>query len=356
MKYQLLGLLALISACSTESNTPSANRPNPVHVPGANGGALVSCIRNADAAPVYRCDISSGDNGEPIVVDESHAIYDGHPEFDPSDPTIYAAWDGKRVLLRDSRTLRNVEGTYPGYERIDFEGVKFKFNPWAFGKMKSEVVPAHRFVPEEKPDSVAPRHVTFTFELRKRYNEAHVTVYPVKEFIEIMAADKEEQRRTRQRFDDLRRVLQNKDLRIDDEIPFIPFREGGQEILAKVKLAEFQDGKGIFFVTHWAFEAGLISNELLYYVFEGLTDDGRYYVVAEMPTYAPFLPMTSRDEFEGFTIQDLYDSYKNPENKGKSHNALRSSITGRLDAMEVTDYSPSLHHLEELISSLEIKK
>ncbi len=239
-------------------------------------------------------------------------------------------------------------------QHIEFKGVKFTYDRTTFGSVTPSEVPEVRLVPDEKPDSVAPRHVTFRFELNKRYNEAHLTIYPVSEFVDIVSAHGEYQRRTRQQFKELGSVLRDKDLRFDGEIPFIPYREGGQEILAKVKLSDFQNGRGIFFVTHWAFEAGLISNELLYYVFEGLTHDGKHYVVAEMPVNVGFLPETSPEEYEGFRIDDLYADYKDPNSLGKRHKHYRSTIASRLDALPAAEFRPDLRHLEDIISSLEI--
>ena len=46
------------------------------------------------------------------------------------------------------------------------------------------------------------------------------------------------------------------------------------------------------------------SNRQLRYIFEGLTDDEKYYVLAEMPVSVDFLPKDSSDEYEGYKIPE----------------------------------------------------
>lgn len=240
---------------------------------------------------------------------------------------------------------------------VKFQGVSFRYNARVFGKVAAAEVDEYKLKQsDDKPDYVAPKHIAFTFDLRKQYNEANLKIYPVADFPKMMELNKPLKHATQKGFKDLRKVLTNKNLRIDGEIPFIPFRDGGQEFQAKVKLAKFENGKGVFFVTHWTFEVALISNELLYYVFEGLTDDGKYYVVAEMPTNVKFLPEHSPDDFEGYKRSFIFKDYRNPDQIEKRYIDYVSSITGRLNALASDEYQPSLNQLEEIISSLKIEK
>ena len=265
--------------------------------------------------------------------------------------------------LRPAVTVQSAtpEVIQPGHSQdVNFGGVSFRYNPRIFGKVVSAEVDEYPLKESDyHPDSVAPKHIVFTFELAKQYNEANLVIYPVADFPRMFKKNKESEKATRKAFEDLRKVLTNKNLRFDGSIPFIPFRNGGQEFQAKVELAKFENGKGIFFVTHWTNEMALISNDHLYYMFTGLTDDGKYYVIAEMPTNVAFLPEQSPDEFEGFKISELFDIYdpsKRNNAAEKRHKLYISSITSRLEALPPDDYQPGLRHLEEIISSLKIVK
>lgn len=246
---------------------------------------------------------------------------------------------------------------------VSFGGVSFRYNPQIFGKVVPSEIDEYLLKESDShPDSVAPRHILFTFELAKQYNAANLVVYPIADFPRMFGKNKESKKATVKAFEDLRKVLTNKNLRFDGDIPFIPFRNGGQEFQAKVKLADFENGKGIFFVTHWSTEMALVSNDHLYYVFEGMTDDGKYYIIAEMPTNVAFLPALPPDDFEGYKEKDLYDRIdpydrsKKNDAAEKRHELYISSITSRLEALPPDSYQPSLRHLEELISSLKIVK
>lgn len=240
-------------------------------------------------------------------------------------------------------------------EEASFAGVSFRFNPQVFGKVFPQEVEESRLQePDEMPDGVEPRHVVFTFELKKQYNEAHVTVYSAREFPRMFDKNLEMKKGIVDEFRNLSRVLAQPSLRFGGDIPFIPFRNGSQEFQAKVKLAKFANGKGIFFVTHWSTEVALVSNDHLYYVFEGLTDDGKHYVVAEMPVNAVFLPQVYQDEFEGFKERDLYDFYRKDTVAERKYRDYIASITNRLNALPGDEYQPALRHLEEIVSTLRI--
>ena len=79
-------------------------------------------------------------------------------------------------------------------------------------------------------------------------------------------------------------------------MPFLPMWEACQAFVARVSYASFKNGKGVFFLTQWDRETTQINNQWLEYAFQGITDDGRYWVYAEFPVSASFLPRGDEPE------------------------------------------------------------
>ena len=145
----------------------------------------------------------------------------------------------------------------------------------------------------------------------------------------------------------LKDVLKDKNFRSEGKIPYIPFIDASQSLQAKVKLSRFDQGSGIFFVTYMSTEGGPISNDHLRYIFEGLTSDGKYYVLAEIPVSVTFLPEGTSEDYERYERKKLSSEVvKN----------YRSSITKRLEKLPTNGFHPDLKYLEELIASLKIEK
>jgi hypothetical protein len=100
----------------------------------------------------------------------------------------------------------------------------------------------------------------------------------------------------------------------------------------------------------------LISNDHLQYVFQGLTTDGKYYVVAEMPVSVPFLPDDSPEEFEGYRRLYLLEDYSTPDTIKARYKDYVRSITTRLEKLPADKFRPALRHFEEMIASIRVKQ
>lgn len=244
-------------------------------------------------------------------------------------------------------------------ENVSFKGVSFKYDPKIFGKVTAEDVPEWHLENEtDKPDGVAPRHVKFTFDLCKTIYcwEGSLEVYPINEFPQMYAVNKQLVQATEKEIEALKKVLIDKNFRSEDQIPYIPFIDAGQDFQAKVRLSPFDKGKGIFFVTHINTEMARISNDHLRYIFEGLTDDGKYYVLAEVPVSVKFLPDVPPREFEGDMDESIHDPYPYSDAHNKRYKDYVLSITTRLEKLHASEFRPDLKQLEKIIESLRIEK
>jgi hypothetical protein len=247
-----------------------------------------------------------------------------------------------------------------GSGKIDFNGVSFEYDVAVFGDVKYKVIPEYKLEePDNKPDFVAPRHTSFTFELGNDGWEAKLEVYPIEGFASMYAVNPEWEKGMEREIEDLMQVVIDKDHRgFEDQIPHLPYVDSGQSFQSKVKHHSFRNGTGVMFVTYWHTELALINNDHLQYVFEGLTSDGKYYVVAQTPISVNFLPKdaVSADEFEGYKRRYLLEDYPNPDEIRPRYRSYVGSITNRLERMAGREFKPDLKYFEQMVSSLRVEE
>ena len=131
------------------------------------------------------------------------------------------------------------------------------------------------------------------------------------------------------------------------DVPLVAFFHecGHQEIASGKKFISFQNGSGVRFVTVYGIQAiQPIDNEHLTYVFQGFTDDGKYYVSArfhithaQMEDMLPDLPDEYYTDETGALVQDYF---------------LHEEMF--LD-QNPDDFQPLLSHMDEIIGCLRIK-
>ena len=76
----------------------------------------------------------------------------------------------------------------------------------------------------------------------------------------------------------------------EQSAPFLPLDNTQQLIHARVRELSFQNGQGITFLTQSGQSYTPIRNQELIYTYQGLTQDGKYYVAAVLPVTLLSLP------------------------------------------------------------------
>ena len=138
----------------------------------------------------------------------------------------------------------------------------------------------------------------------------------------------------------------------DTVMPSVPFFNAA-EVFASQKLAlQFEGGTGVRAVTEYAQFAANINNQDIFYLFEGLTQSGAYYIVAIFHVRAPILPENGNPDaflpegglpFPGYDDPAALDEYY-------------AAVTERLNALTPEQFQPSLATLDQLIESLVISE
>ena len=209
-------------------------------------------------------------------------------------------------------------------------------------------------VPEAKgetvaPWDVAPEHIQLKLEgyaLGDKFHQPQFYVYPAEAYVQM-----QERGSAKQSLEQLRAILSQSSMVNVKELPFVPFFNVPQALAAQVKVIPFQNGRGVRMVTEYAMGRAILNNYELIYHFEGLTDDGQYYVIALLPITAPGLPDDGQPGSlvppGGVPVPD----YNNPDANWMGYYGEARQM---LQNLEASAYSPDLDQLDALIGSLTI--
>lgn len=246
-----------------------------------------------------------------------------------------------------------------GEARIYLGGVSFTCDS-SLGGVAARIESARPLEEKnDKPDYVAPRRVAFTFNgaYAKRHEGSFFTpeiqVSRLDDFAKIHAIEPRYVEQLERQVRQLRSILSRRPKAIKKEIPYLPYVEGGQILLAHVKYITFKNGKGISFITQYAFEPTLISNQALTYMFEGITDDGKYYVTATFPISSSILPAEFSREAAAAEGLDFNSGMFTPAFQ-KKHERYLVKIGRKLETLPRDEFQPTLKLFDGLVSSLSI--
>jgi hypothetical protein len=176
--------------------------------------------------------------------------------------------------------------------------------------------------------------------------EPQISVYPVAELGENPT-------RTVQRLKDL---LAEKPSSFMSGIPILPAIPAGQLVDAQVAYLEFGGGSGIRVLTQFAQNSWPINNADLVYVFQGLTEDDRFYISAFLPISASFLADKVDVPAAVPTIDGVsYPEFKSPDFAAE-YGAYQRAILNKLNSTPLEEFQPSLLALDSLIQSLQLEQ
>ncbi len=130
--------------------------------------------------------------------------------------------------------------------------------------------------------------------------EARIKIYSINEFETINPGVGE-------RLDGLEVVLNNKPT--DGEgAPVGDVFNAAQMYKSNVKYLRFQNGEGIRFLTQYGQALSPLGRPMMFYTFQGFTDDGQYFISAILPATHPSLPHGNQVEMDQ-AFMDNWDTY-----------------------------------------------
>jgi hypothetical protein len=271
----------------------------------------------------------------------------------------------------------NLSSTNSG-NNVSYGGVSFSYDSSLAAKVESKTVAA---MDEGKPSDIIPEHPSFTLVgypriQNMRPSDPEIKVFSIVKFRKAMHhASDELAKVTYPPMEDLGPAVDT-EVRVlkellaakpttklggflakargepgcSAEMPFLPMWEACQAFSAHVRYINFKNGQGVFFLTQWDTETTQISNEGLEYAYQGITNDGQYWIYAEFSVAAPFLPKGDEPEVIAWEEKNYLLSHRS-----KQYQDYARPVLAKLEALPASKFQPNLELLEQLIGSLEVK-
>jgi len=238
-------------------------------------------------------------------------------------------------------------------------GVRVTFDVTLAREATGQTVPASPLESaDEKPDGVYPEHVAFTLvgmpnAPADSFNTPVIRVCPVDEYLRAFSASPRYARDARRTLDELRRLIRRRTPALRGNVPALPFADATEIFHARVKHLRFRGGSGVAFLTQSQQDYELINSQHVTYSFRGLTDDGRFYVTADLPVGAQALAAT-RDAptHEGYTLPREIGTRR----ARQRYAAYVERVRRNLERLRSAQFNPSLDLYDELLTSLRIER
>ncbi len=196
------------------------------------------------------------------------------------------------------------------------------------------------------PWEITPGHIVLTlndYTLKNTFHAPRIYVFPAQEYAALFEGAQESLNR-------LQNILAAPNAPVTPEtLPFIPFFNAGAQFSAQIRRIAFQNGAGVRFLTQYGQDISPINNQAMFYQFQGLTNDGKFYVITILPANHPTLPAdyTSMAPPGGIPFPDYNDP--NADFMG-----YYEQIAQIIDASAGNAFIPSLETLDMLIQSIQI--
>lgn len=192
---------------------------------------------------------------------------------------------------------------------------------------------------------IAPAHLQFKltgYQLQGTMLEPQILVYPAEEYAQMENSPATDQ------IARLKNILAGAAVS-KETLPAVGFFNAGQIFAAHMQRIDFKSGKGVRYLTQYAQYAAPVNNHELVYEFQGLTDDGKYYIIAVLPVTSSIL---AEDEKPDAVIPP--GGVPLPANGIPADAAYYDAVASALNAMYPDSFNPSLFQLDTLISSITV--
>jgi hypothetical protein len=220
--------------------------------------------------------------------------------------------------------------------KVDFQGVSFHYSSGLFSGVRPQIAPVSLGDPGTPgwPGSIPERYV-FDFDgypLQNTFHKPQIILFPIQEYADANppAGD------IAKKLDDMLR----KNQAFDTNIPFLPMWNAGQVFNVRDQILPFQNGRGIRFTTCYAQAVMPIDNVCLFYTYQAISADGKFYLSAIFPVKLPVLDAAeNKNKFNASMDATQYKAYMD-------------DILGLIAKSTPSDFTPSLNALDGVVQSL----
>lgn len=328
-KLCLLWIALFLCACSASGPTAAPGQASPTALPSST--VAPTSLPTSTPTPTS---LPSSTPSSTVLI--AHTLT---PTSPPPSPTLPAP----------------TQTTDPNAKVVIFNHISLAIPRQLGQAVAVKIVPA---VPlnQGKPWLAAPKHDLITLSgypaPKNSYLIAEILVYPLQGYININSGALANLRR-------LQAILANPTAPLtNDVLPWLPFTPGEQSIAAQAKPIPFKDGSGVRFLTQYdtfldpvvTAPGDPIVNRLLFYHFEGLSLDGKSYIIAILPLANAFLADNPDPTAQVPTGGVPYP----PLGTDVNHAIYFNAVTNMLNAASADSFQPSLDELDSLIGSFDV--
>ena len=118
------------------------------------------------------------------------------------------------------------------------------------------------------------------------------------------------------------------------------------DFMAQIHAVNFKNGHGVRYLTQVFMNFQAVNNTELHYYYQGVTDDGQYYVQAILPINAPFLAVDG-DPNGPLPADGI------PFN-GDDFTGYLNAVAQKLNSTDTFSYTPYLEYLDAMIESMQV--
>lgn len=175
---------------------------------------------------------------------------------------------------------------------IENSGISFTIPPQV-ASGRSQILIPESLDPQAPIWEIHPAYTEISLEgypLKDKFFQPKVDVFPVTSFEQANDG-------AAQIISDLKTLLAAPPNPLPGSLPFLPLFNAAQIFHANEQFFKFQNGSGVRFLTQFGQDAMPVNNHELLYTFQGITDDGAYYISVILPVNASFLLEYPSPEF-----------------------------------------------------------
>jgi hypothetical protein len=227
---------------------------------------------------------------------------------------------------------------------VSFENVSFILSADVASNALAGKIPAA--TGDDPGWGLAPEHIKFELDgyaLYGTFHEPHILIYPAQEY---MALNEGASRSITK----LQAILNGSAAPTAENLPFVASFNAGQLFAAQIQIIHFANGSGVRFLTEYGQYFATANNHDLFYQFQGLTSDGKYYILAILPASHPLLAYDEKPEtappsggipFPGYDNESALTNYY-------------TDVVNLLNSAAPENFTPALTSLDALIQSINI--
>lgn len=283
----------------------------------------------------------------------SGATETASPVATPSETMLPSPTETATATETPEATATETTEPAQNLEEVDFQNVHFDYDSSVLGSATPREVPEER--PENAPAfAMTPKHIEVgfpDFPVTENTFGPAVRVYRMSDYQALAPelVDREvkylkillESRPDLSIVFPLSGVLQGgePDQGYGPNPPFLPLVNAASDMRVKMEYIDFQNGNGIRYVTHFGQGPSPIEKEGVFYTYQGLTNDGQYWVSATFPVGSSA-------------------AYPVPPTGGENNldqiQSFNRDVAAMFDQLDPQSYIPSLVDLDNLIRSIRV--